>query len=935
MPALSLAKKLIHQVCLRWWLESAKREYYLNGSYELVVLNLQLEIGCTDCLERKMRHMNPFLLKAERKQLGWSQVQVAEALGISVRTLRRWEQGLVVPYPYYRKRLCALFGKTAQELGLSLDGDEDGTVDLAQLTAPESLLIDPTIPQAQESANSLLGRGGLLVQVKQRLLQGYSLALMALNGLPGIGETALAAALAMDQEVQAHFLDGILWAGLGSQPDVLGVLSRWGKLLGVVPSQVENLDSGEAWGQALRAAIGSRRFLLVIDDAQEADDVLALRVGGAECVYLLTTRLAEVAFTQQEVIVIPRLEEASAMALLAQFVPELVEQDTEGAQALVQAADGLPLTLTLMGNYLASQSFPEQSWPLQVALAQLHDTGQCLRVSPSSATGHYRASLAESTPLSLLAAIALCDQQLSPQAHAALCALATAFRPKPHSFSEEVALAVSRQPLEILDELWDVGLLWSCGPGRYTLHQTIADYACVLDEVPAAQQQLVSSLVGDDQAHEQETASPADHLSFSRSSWDIYIQMKSLPIARPFKRSSWSPLLILSTILLAAAAIMAVLPVFIAQPSHNSSSVETNYGSSPYSLTIQNTESSLQETIQHLQNAFNAVYPQLVNRFAFDPSAAPKNVMLTFSSDLPYLSMTSSSTIILNANWMRQHPTDMGVLTHQLTYLLLQYPSSTPVWFTTGIADYARSVYGPADDDDWSLPDGVQPQESYTQGFAVTARFLVWLEQHITLNIVDQLNHALQTGQPFSDTFQHLTHETVNDLWSQYQAHPDITLAPEQLYQTITSRKPLYQSPSMRVQWSRPHSYTKVPVQGLYLSNFAVQTNMTIIHGDGGGFVFRAGDNGAYCFDVSSDGSYDLVDSKQVLAKGISSAAKIGLNQTNQLTIIAQKHTIYVYINHQLVTEVVDNTLNYGMVGILALDFAHSANVIFDNIQVF
>ena len=37
--------------------------------------------------------MNPFLLKAERKQQGWSQAQVAETLGISARTLRRWEQG--------------------------------------------------------------------------------------------------------------------------------------------------------------------------------------------------------------------------------------------------------------------------------------------------------------------------------------------------------------------------------------------------------------------------------------------------------------------------------------------------------------------------------------------------------------------------------------------------------------------------------------------------------------------------------------------------------------------------------------------------------------------------------------------------------------------------------------------------------------------------
>jgi hypothetical protein len=331
------------------------------------------------------------------------------------------------------------------------------------------------------------------MQVKQCLLQDHSLALMALSGLPGIGETTLAAALTMDQEIQAHFRDGILWAGLGSQPDILGVLARWGKLLGVVPSQVENLNSRESWGQALRAAIGSRHLLLVIDDAQTTQDVLALRVGGTECVYLLTTCLTEAAFTQQDAIVVPQLKDTSAMALLAQFVPELVEQDFEGTQALVRTAYGLPLTLTLMGKYLASQDFHEQSQPLQAALAQFHDTEQRLR----GVAGQHCASLAESTPLSLLTAIALCHQQLSPQAHAALCTLATAFRPKPHSFSEEAALAVSQQPLEILDELWDVGLLESCGPGRYSLHQTIADYARALDEAPVAQQQLVSSPIRD------------------------------------------------------------------------------------------------------------------------------------------------------------------------------------------------------------------------------------------------------------------------------------------------------------------------------------------------------------------------------------------------------------------------------------------------------
>ena len=47
-----------------------------------------------------------------------------------------------------------------------------------------------------------------------------------------------------------------------------------------------------------------------------------------------------------------------AWALLACFVPHLVQQDPEGAQALVQAMDRLPLALTLIGNYLASKPLP-------------------------------------------------------------------------------------------------------------------------------------------------------------------------------------------------------------------------------------------------------------------------------------------------------------------------------------------------------------------------------------------------------------------------------------------------------------------------------------------------------------------------------------------------------------------------------------------------
>jgi tetratricopeptide (TPR) repeat protein len=383
-----------------------------------------------------------------------------------------------VPYPYHRELLCELFGKNARELGLLEEGLEEVLQEHEQKAlAPAGPLFDPAMP-VTAPALILIGRERLLAQLRQGLCADESAAPTALLGLPGMGKTSLALALATDESVRQRFGDGVLWAGLGQEVDVLGHFARWGKLLGIAPADVENVNSQEAWARALRAAIGQRRFLLVLDDAWRIEDALALQVGGTQCAYLLTTRLPHVAFAfaREGTVTISELNNDDGMAILARHVPQLVQRDPERARELVQAVGGLPLALTLMGHYLASQAFTGQARRLQTALERLRDTEQRLRLSVPLAPGTRSPALSAALPLSLHAAIAVSDQRLSPQAHEALCNLAL-FPPRPNSFSEEAALAVSAAPVETLDELWDAGLLESGGSGRYTLHQTIADYA--------------------------------------------------------------------------------------------------------------------------------------------------------------------------------------------------------------------------------------------------------------------------------------------------------------------------------------------------------------------------------------------------------------------------------------------------------------------------
>ncbi len=105
-----------------------------------------------------------------------------------------------------------------------------------QLTSAQVPVLDPAIPPPL--GQSLVGRDDLFRQLKQRLLSENPVALSAINGLPGVGKTALATALAHDDELQASFADGVLWAGLGYEPDVLGLLSHWGTLLHCAPADL-------------------------------------------------------------------------------------------------------------------------------------------------------------------------------------------------------------------------------------------------------------------------------------------------------------------------------------------------------------------------------------------------------------------------------------------------------------------------------------------------------------------------------------------------------------------------------------------------------------------------------------------------------------------------------------------------------------------------
>ncbi len=412
-----------------------------------------------------MTHKHP--LRREREQRGWSQAKLAELLGTSPLSISQWERGVYLPSPHFREKLCALFEKDAQALGFLTETHRD-----------YPLIHDPFLPLQALPASGLIGREALLLSFVESLCTKSSLLTMTLHGLPGVGKTALLLALTQHKQIQQQFSDGILWAGLGPQPHLFEHLHRWGTLLHISEEEMKDLHDLSSWAKSLRTHIGTRKLLLILDDVWHVEDALALQVGGEQCVHVVTTRLPSIAmhFGFQNTLHVPELEDVQGTELLAHFLPHVAQQEPETLHNLVQEAGTLPLALTLIGKHLSRYNALDSPRRLHIALRDLRNLSTRLQLSqPQSLIDHHPSLLPEQ-PLSLEVIIAVSEQQLSAEAQVALRQVAL-LSAKPNSFSEDLIVALLPTSLEVFDELVDGGLVELYGVGRYTLHQTIADYA--------------------------------------------------------------------------------------------------------------------------------------------------------------------------------------------------------------------------------------------------------------------------------------------------------------------------------------------------------------------------------------------------------------------------------------------------------------------------
>ena len=179
--------------------------------------------------------------------------------------------------------------------------------------------------------------------------------------------------------------------------------------------------------------------------------------------------------------------------------------------------------------------------------------------------------------------------------------------------------------------------------------------------------------------------------------------------------------------------------------------------------------------------------------------------------------------------------------------------------------------------------------------------------------------HQAISGRPVLD--DHMTGLNVNTMWDQWARCQYIgrvyhVMAPEQ------------------------QNATACLAQASNFSNFALQVNMTILKGDGGGVLFRSKSDYSllYKFTIGTDGTYTLLSpykkTCKTLATGYSTAIRTGLSQSNVLTVIARGSSLYVYINGQFVAQAQDGTALSGAIGLYAFNLTQNTDVEFSDVKV-
>ncbi|MFR9793535.1 ATP-binding protein [Streptomyces sp. MB22_4] len=397
------------------------------------------------------------VLRGMRQRTRLTMEELAEASGVSVRAIGDMERGRSrVPQ---RRTVVAL----AEGLGLA-DEEREVLLTAARAARTTRAVAGTGTAVPPRSVGDFTGRDRELARLREAADRSGTgeATVTVVSGPPGCGKTTLV--LKAAAELVERFPDGCFVVDLNGVEGPVDSVEALLKLLKALGVSDRRLARADAQGRAglLRALLGERRCLVVLDNARDEAQVRPLLPAGGRSLVLVTSRRPLTGLEDVDRLALSEMAQEEAVELLRRILgKERTDAETDAVVRVAELCGRLPLALRVAGNWLTVRS----GWSIDHQVRRLADEERRLEALTA---GDVRVE----------AAFELSYRQLTGQAARMLRLLSLV--PGPDMTPAHGAALTSTGVFEaegVFEELVEAGLLQATFTGRYQLHDLLRLFA--------------------------------------------------------------------------------------------------------------------------------------------------------------------------------------------------------------------------------------------------------------------------------------------------------------------------------------------------------------------------------------------------------------------------------------------------------------------------
>jgi DNA-binding SARP family transcriptional activator/tetratricopeptide (TPR) repeat protein len=211
----------------------------------------------------------------------------------------------------------------------------------------------------------------LTAEVREDLRTRSGIAVYGLDGMAGVGKTALAVHVA--HRLTSQFPDGVLQVNLRAHDprrpalDVPAALTTLLDAVGTDAGQIDRAGSLDALAALWRRQTAGRRLLVVLDDVAGFEDISTLVPAGPDSAVLLTSRRRLSDLSDGRQYTLEPLGHELALELLERISGRRAAAEAGAAAQVARRCGGLPLAVSVAAAYLRARP----AWTLADLAARL------------------------------------------------------------------------------------------------------------------------------------------------------------------------------------------------------------------------------------------------------------------------------------------------------------------------------------------------------------------------------------------------------------------------------------------------------------------------------------------------------------------------------------------------------------------------------------